>query len=251
MWTPLLNASAVELRGLGVPPPYGLVFSLLMAALMLGSHAFQLASPLAGTLLPFLKPEPLAAGLCATAAAACLVLALFGASDHWTGLAALLVFEFCVGAYYPSIGHLRGKHVPFESRGAAAHLAKTILAVLVRDPPSRRTQARARARSRSCTSPLLSRPTQSCPCGRCAVQVRCLTEPHPFHFPRCAPVTCVAQVLGLLLNLASSSPLIFMACAVLLGGAFAALKHADPYFAANNARLAEMSSDSDDSDGSA
>jgi hypothetical protein len=41
MWTPTLNASAVEHLGIGVPPPYGVIFSLLMASLMLGSHAFQ------------------------------------------------------------------------------------------------------------------------------------------------------------------------------------------------------------------
>ena len=40
-WTPVLNASMVELRGMGIPPPYGLVFASLMASLMLGSHAYQ------------------------------------------------------------------------------------------------------------------------------------------------------------------------------------------------------------------
>ena len=96
MWTPILNDSAVELRGLGVPPPYGLVFAGLMAALMLGSHCFQLASSYA-TALPCFKPESLASGLCAVAGGACLVLALVGALEHWIGYAALLVFEFCVG----------------------------------------------------------------------------------------------------------------------------------------------------------
>lgn len=42
MWTPVLKNSAVEEYGLGTPPPYGVIFSLLMATLMLGSHAFQI-----------------------------------------------------------------------------------------------------------------------------------------------------------------------------------------------------------------
>jgi len=41
MWTPTLNASTIESMGIGIPPPYGIIFSMLMASLMLGSHTYQ------------------------------------------------------------------------------------------------------------------------------------------------------------------------------------------------------------------
>ena len=45
--------------------------------------------------------------------------------NHWCGLAALLIFEFVVGMYYPAIGSLRGKFVPRESRSLVAHSVST------------------------------------------------------------------------------------------------------------------------------
>mmetsp|Transcript_80194 Transcript_80194/g.156817 ORF Transcript_80194/g.156817 Transcript_80194/m.156817 type:complete len:218 (+) Transcript_80194:98-751(+) len=129
LWTPTLNASAVELHGIGVPPPYGVIFALLMASLMLGSHVCQISmsSSDGGGGLSCLQPEAVASAVCACAGVACLVLALVGQTAHWAGLLSLLGFQFCVGVYYPTIGHLRGKYVPLESRAAAAHLAKTLL----------------------------------------------------------------------------------------------------------------------------
>jgi len=92
------------------PPPFALLLSSPQTTTFT-----QLLAPL-GEKLPLLQPESLAAVLCGGASLACLLIALFGSSDHWLGLASLLGFEFCVGAYYPAIGHLRGKHVPYESR---------------------------------------------------------------------------------------------------------------------------------------
>ena len=51
MWTPVLNASAAEHFGIGIPPPYGIIFSLLMTSVMLGSHAFQIAAGIAADLM--------------------------------------------------------------------------------------------------------------------------------------------------------------------------------------------------------
>uniref|UniRef100_A0A7S2RZF5 Molybdate-anion transporter n=1 Tax=Rhizochromulina marina TaxID=1034831 RepID=A0A7S2RZF5_9STRA len=128
MWTPTLQASAVEHFGLGTPPPYGIIFAMLMAALMLGSHTFRLMS-----LSPSYRPSPetVSRTLCIMACAACLFLAIFGTSLHWWGLGAFLVFEFCVGLYYPAIGGLRGKYVPYESQSLVAQLSKSALAILV------------------------------------------------------------------------------------------------------------------------
>jgi len=124
MWTPTLNASTIEYMGIGVPPPYGIIFSILMAALMLGSHIFQVA-------FSSMEPETVCFRMCCVAACAILVLALCGTSAHWVLITALILFQFCVGIYYPVIGHLRGHHIPFEQRSAAGDLSKTILAILV------------------------------------------------------------------------------------------------------------------------
>ena len=137
MWTPTLSASAQELFGIGTPPPYGLIFSLLMACLMLGSLVFQiLTSSLTDGQGNPVPPSPhfllrMNKAICACAAVACMLTATMGMVNHWTGLGALLCFEFSVGMYYPAIGSLRGKFVPRESRGLVMHASKTLLAVLV------------------------------------------------------------------------------------------------------------------------
>jgi hypothetical protein len=131
MWTPTLNASTIEYLGIGVPPPYGIIFSILMAALMFGSHMFQLAiSSSENSKVPLL-PETICLRMCTLAALSALVIALCGTSAHWVIFSSLIVYQFCVGAYYPLIGHLRGQHIPFEHRSAAGDLSKSILALLV------------------------------------------------------------------------------------------------------------------------
>lgn len=133
MWTPALSFSAAELWGIGIPPPYGLIFSSLMAALMLGSLTFRLVTSKTGTAAGPGKPSPdfLLRLLCVVAGGACLCLATVGVTNHWLGLAALLVFEFCVGMYYMLIGWMRGKHVPRTARALVAQSSKTLLAALV------------------------------------------------------------------------------------------------------------------------
>lgn len=106
MWTPTLSSSGAELWGIGTPPPYGIIFSLLMASVMFGTLCFQLImfGALGG-----LNSENMGRNLCAMATVSCLVLATIGTTSHWMGLLALLAFQFCVGLYYPTIGGLRGK----------------------------------------------------------------------------------------------------------------------------------------------
>ena len=123
LWTPAL-AGADE-------PPEGLIFSTFMVCVMGGSCLAKGGG---------------ARRFAANSAAAALSLGAAAALDdrRWK-LLAFLVFEVCVGCYWPLVGAIKARVVPEESRAAVYSLYRVplnacVVAVLLARAASRRAQ---------------------------------------------------------------------------------------------------------------
>ncbi|CAE8642220.1 unnamed protein product [Polarella glacialis] len=114
-WTPALDGD--------VEVPHGVVFSLFMMACMCGASASTLATTLAST-------SKLAMILLLGILALCLSAATAGSSVH-ACLLGFLWFEFCCGAYFPSVGVLKSEIVPEHVRGAIYNLFRVPLNAIV------------------------------------------------------------------------------------------------------------------------
>mmetsp|Transcript_24249 Transcript_24249/g.61799 ORF Transcript_24249/g.61799 Transcript_24249/m.61799 type:complete len:510 (+) Transcript_24249:81-1610(+) len=120
-WTPALNSSKI-------PPPHGVIFALFMMSCMCGASM----STLLGSIM---KP---ATRLNVTFASgfACFVMASHavasGAEDNLRlSLMAFLMFEFCVGVYFPSVGVLKSEIVPEAVRGTVYNIYRIPLNAIV------------------------------------------------------------------------------------------------------------------------
>lgn len=117
-WTPALDSKEV-------PPPYGLIFSAFMMACMCGSSIFSLIdanTPPSRILLPLF-------GL----ATAGLFLSNFfcGTSHLGFVFAGFLLFEFCIGIYFPAMSSLKSEVVPEEARAGVYNIFRVPLNAVV------------------------------------------------------------------------------------------------------------------------
>eukprot|EP00747_Dinoflagellata_sp_TGD_P066043 gnl/TRDRNA2_/TRDRNA2_154626_c1_seq1.p1 gnl/TRDRNA2_/TRDRNA2_154626_c1~~gnl/TRDRNA2_/TRDRNA2_154626_c1_seq1.p1 ORF type:complete len:459 (+),score=86.40 gnl/TRDRNA2_/TRDRNA2_154626_c1_seq1:191-1378(+) len=117
-WTPALDSKSV-------PPPHGLIFSLFMMACMCGASAFSLTDAKPSTVL---LPTFVLAAASLGAVAFCLQQssAMLPAIFY-----SFLVFEFCVGVYFPAMGTLKSEVVPEESRAGVYNIYRVPLNVVV------------------------------------------------------------------------------------------------------------------------
>ena len=124
MWTPALNGAP------GQPsPPYGTIFSAFMVACMLGSQLFDLASARFR-----LSPQRALAGVFVVGAAALALAPLTaaaGSSDKNPTFLGFLVFEVCVGVYFPAMGTLKSQVVPNSHRSAVYNIFRVPLNLIV------------------------------------------------------------------------------------------------------------------------
>lgn len=119
-WTPCLMEE-------GQPtPPFGHIFSCFMILCMLGSRVFAYLS--AG-ILPVETICLLTMGL---SAAAHMTVVL--TSDVTVRFLAFLVFEACVGLYFPALGALKGEIVPEDKRATIYNLYRLPLNIVVLMP---------------------------------------------------------------------------------------------------------------------
>jgi len=102
-WTPTFS-------GGNVAPPYGLIFASFMVACMGGSSLFTILSRSS-------SPNDIVRGLTLASAAALAIPML--TENKAVILAAFLVFEGCVGLYWPSIGTVKSRIVPEEVKTSA------------------------------------------------------------------------------------------------------------------------------------
>jgi len=118
MWTPALKKFAEE----GTSLPFGLIFSTFMVACMAGSSLFSI-------LVTRIKVEAMAVGVFAASALAMALVAL-GSSDV-TLYSGMLIFEMCVGMYFPVMGTMKGTIVPEDKRAAIYNLYRIPLNCIV------------------------------------------------------------------------------------------------------------------------
>jgi hypothetical protein len=95
--------------------PFGKVFSCFMASCLLGSTLFGAVAKRG------ISTEKTCAAMLTAATAAMAVATAYG-SSLTAVVAAFLVFEACVGMYFPSIGTLRSKYVPESHRSVIVNI---------------------------------------------------------------------------------------------------------------------------------
>ena len=132
-WPPAVAAAVAQQFGSNAVTPYGTVFSCFMASCLLGSTLFGQLSKQSiptETSTTFM----LSAATLAMTAATWAVRAAGGVTGMTTLpflMAALFLFEACVGMYFPSIGTLRSRYVPDSHRSVIMNLFGIPLNVLV------------------------------------------------------------------------------------------------------------------------
>ena len=111
LWTPalrLLDTHPEKEDYAG--PPLGIVFATFMVCCMLGTSIFSILSSIG------VRPSQLLVYTLALSTVSCFVIAT--ASDDTTSFMAMLLFEACIGAYYPAMSTCKGNIVPEDQRAA-------------------------------------------------------------------------------------------------------------------------------------
>lgn len=119
MWTPALTTLIADKD---VKLPFGVIFSTFMISCMAGSSLFSI-------LIAQIKGEAMAVGVFATAACAMALVAL-GQTDT-IKFSGMLLFEMCVGMYFPLMGTMKGVIVPEDKRAAIYNLYRIPLNFIV------------------------------------------------------------------------------------------------------------------------
>jgi hypothetical protein len=129
MWTPALTPGGGGGHGGGSgedntePPPYGQMFATFMLMCMCGSSCYSILSKMYAA-------EDLLLRVFLVSAAALAVPVLAPGNISGTYMAFLL-FELCVGIYFPCMGTMKSGIVPEESRAALYNLFRVPLNVIV------------------------------------------------------------------------------------------------------------------------
>jgi len=117
MWTPALTDPTSDTK-----PPYGLIFATFMVACMAGSSLFSLihsrTDPSAVIYIPL------------SVSALALSVPIFTSNPNIVVIG-FLVFEVCVGIYFPAISTLKGEIVPEQGRAAIYNLFRVPLNAIV------------------------------------------------------------------------------------------------------------------------
>merc|ERR1719183_2880280 len=119
-WTPALDSKEV-------PPPHGVIFAMFMMACMCGASCSTL---LGNGMSPMLRLKAaFVAGIISFAVAA-------SVGGNSTGslmlsFAAFLLFEFCVGLYFPSVGVVKSDLVPESVRSTMYNFYRVPLNAIV------------------------------------------------------------------------------------------------------------------------
>ncbi|XP_038062022.1 molybdate-anion transporter-like [Patiria miniata] len=124
-WTPALGQSQVQTDP-NKPKeviPHGFIFAGFMVAIMIGSSVFKVASRYL-SVESFMRPV-----LFISALALCAPVIM--PSSQPAVFVGFLVFEGCVGIFWPSLGTMRGKYVPEEARSTIMNFFRIPLNLIV------------------------------------------------------------------------------------------------------------------------
>ncbi|PAV59627.1 hypothetical protein WR25_08211 [Diploscapter pachys] len=117
-WTPALTQASG-----GASIPHGYIFASFMVAAMMGSSLFKLFTK-------YSSPEDFMRFVLLLAAG-CLSVPILAPTNSAMIFAAFLLFEGCVGVFWPAMGYLRGIYVPEETRSTTINLFRIPLNLIV------------------------------------------------------------------------------------------------------------------------
>ncbi|XP_041350449.1 molybdate-anion transporter-like isoform X2 [Gigantopelta aegis] len=103
--------------------PHGHIFAAFMVAVMLGSCIFKLLSRYT-SIESFMRPVLLVSALS-------LLMPILFPGNQLIIFIGFLVFEMCVGLFWPSLGTMRGKYVPEETRATVMNFFRIPLNMIV------------------------------------------------------------------------------------------------------------------------
>ncbi|CAI9737434.1 molybdate-anion transporter-like isoform X1 [Octopus vulgaris] len=121
-WTPSLNY-AKDFLVIKEPLPYGLIFSIFMLCVMIGSYIFKILSQK--------MPVESFMRYVLIVSAVSLMVPLVFRHHLFILFAAFLVFEVCVGIFWPSISTLRGKYLKDDTRATVMNIFRIPLNLIV------------------------------------------------------------------------------------------------------------------------
>jgi len=111
LWTPALRAIDTHPEEENYPgPPLGIVFATFMVCCMLGTSIFAILSSKG------VQPSRMLVFVLAMSSLSCLTIAT--TSNDTVSYCAMLLFEGCIGAYYPAMSTVKGNIVPEDQRAA-------------------------------------------------------------------------------------------------------------------------------------
>jgi MFS transporter, MFS domain-containing protein family, molybdate-anion transporter len=119
MWTPALTSLMEDKKA---DLPFGVIFSTFMISCMAGSSLFSI-------LIAQFKGEAMAVGVFGISAISMALVAL-GTTDT-VKFIGMLIFEMCVGIYFPVMGTMKGSIVPEDKRAAIYNLFRIPLNFIV------------------------------------------------------------------------------------------------------------------------
>jgi MFS family permease len=120
-WTPVLESKSL-------PPPHGLIFALFMMACMCGASCFSLFCNNMKPLHVLIPNLGIAMG------SLCMVALAVGLGKSFAVQASFfsfLIFEFCVGVYWPAVGTIKSEVVPEGIRATMYNLYRVPLNAVV------------------------------------------------------------------------------------------------------------------------
>jgi predicted MFS family arabinose efflux permease len=122
MWTPVLEELITEFSDASYGL-HGIVFSIYMVCVMLGSSTFSL-------LIKKYSAETILLFLLFLSVLNNIVIGLL-IKNSYVVINCFLILELCVGVYFPTIGTIRSKYIPEESRAAVMNFFRIPLNILV------------------------------------------------------------------------------------------------------------------------
>jgi hypothetical protein len=126
-WCPAMRQAVKTVAwgeaGAGASVPFGKIFSCFMASCLFGSSVFAALQDRKVETERIAKGMMVVAAVSMTTAVAAVKNAsAFGANRFYVLISAFMLFEACVGMYFPSIGTLRSKYLPDSHRGVIMNI---------------------------------------------------------------------------------------------------------------------------------
>lgn len=123
MWSPALEPSAADAANGAPSIPYGIIFACFMIACSLGSTIFGLTQSHASSMPALMRNVFVAA----TASMSIPILS----ESRAIRMLAFILFEACVGMFWPAIGTLRSSHLPESHRATIINIFRIPLNIIV------------------------------------------------------------------------------------------------------------------------